>query len=140
MNSEAIAAFASGWPAGQNHPRAWLALQRRKADAAANKQAPEGSTEEKGRRGPIEHGICLRLRLPYGKARITDLRLNGHPLASSETDGYVTWVARGCTFIEVNIPPKRLLEDDLFVVTCDYDPVEKRVRWDSWKRVADGDE
>ena len=137
MNSEAIAQFAAGWPAGQNNPRAWLALQRRKADAKAVKQDSKETAEKNGRGRPIEHGICLRLRLAYDKAAISDLRLNGRPLASSQTDGFVTWIARGCTFIEVNLPPKRLLEDDLFVVTCDYDPGEKRGRWDSWKRVGD---
>ena len=129
MNSEPIARFAAGWPAGQNHPRAWLALERRKADAKADTLGPAR---------PIEHGISLRLRLAYDKAAISDLRLNGQPLATSETDGFVTWVARGCTFIQVNLPPKRLLEDDLFVITCDYDPGEKRRRWDTWKRVGDG--
>jgi zinc carboxypeptidase len=133
MNSEAIARFAAGWPAGQNHPRAWLALQRRKAD----KQDPKDTAEKNGLARPIEHGISLRLRLAYDKAVISDLRLNGRPVATSETDGFVTWIARGCTFIQVNIPPKRLGEDDLFVVTCDYDPGEKRGRWDTWKRVGD---
>jgi len=133
MNSEAITRFVAGWPAGQNNPRAWLPLQRRKADT-------QDAAQENGRAGPIEHGICLRLRLAYDKAVISDLRLNGRPLASSQTDGFVTWIARGCTFIQVNIPPKLLLEEDLFVVTCDYDPGEKRGRWDSWKRVDDSGE
>jgi hypothetical protein len=130
MNAQAIAEFAAGWPAGQNNPRAWLALERRTAVA-------KNSSEKKSRPGPIEHGVCLRLRLAYEKAVISDLRLNGRPVADSPTDGFVTWIARGCTFIQINIPPERLLEDDLFVITCDYDPGEKRGRWDSWKRVGD---
>ena len=138
MNSEAIARFAAGWPAGQNSPRAWLALQRRTVGAEADKPDSKDTADKNGRSGPVEHGICLRLRLAYDKAVISDLRLNGQPLASSETDGFVTWIARGCTFIQVNVPPRRLREDDLFVVTCDYDPGEKRGRWDSWKRVDAG--
>ena len=138
MNSQAIAKFAAGWPPGQNNPRAWLALQRRKADVKPDENSSKDTAQKKSGAGPVKHGISLRLRLTYAKAVISDLRLNGRPLANSETDGFVTWTARGCTFIQVNLPPKRLLEEDLFVITCDYEPGEKRVRWDSWKRVDNG--
>jgi hypothetical protein len=121
MDADRIARFTSGWPVGQNHPEAWFILQRRTAEDSHGK--------------PIENGLCLRLRLAYGKAVISDLRLNGHPLPSSETDGFVEWVARGCTHIQINIPAARLGKDDLFVVTCEYDPGEKRSHWDSWKHL-----
>ena len=136
MDAEAVARFANGWPAGQNHPHAWFYLQRRAAKTGANKQKPkEASTGDQPK--PIEHGLCLRLRLPYAKATITDLRLNGHPLPSSETDGFTQWVARASTYIQVNLSPARLRQDDLFVVTCAYDPGEKRERWDLWKHLPD---
>ena len=32
---------------------------------------------EAGDSGPVRHGICVRLRIPYQNARILDLRLNG---------------------------------------------------------------
>ena len=136
MDAETIARFASGWPPGQNYPQAWLSLQRRSADREVGKQDSQGAAKKNGRGGPVEHGLCLRLRLPYDKAAISDLRLNGRPAPSSETDGFVAWIARGCTYIQVNIPPERLRKEDLFVVTCEYDPCEKRGRWDSWKQVA----
>ena len=41
----------------------------------AGKQDSKDGAKENGPGGPIEHGICLRLRLAYGKARISDLRL-----------------------------------------------------------------
>jgi len=75
---------------------------------------------------PIEHGLSLRLRIPYSKARLTDLRMNGRPIATSETDGYFTYTARGYTYVQVNIPPETSRQDDLFVITCEYDPGEKR--------------
>lgn len=78
------------------------------------------------REAPIEHGAGLRLRIPYPKARITDLRLNGRPVSISESDGYLTWVARGFTYVQLNIPPERCLKEDLFVITCAYDPGERR--------------
>ncbi len=78
------------------------------------------------REKPIEHGLALRLRIPYSKARITDLRLNGRPVSVSESDGYLTWVARGFIYVQLNIPPERCLKDDLFVITCAYDPGERR--------------
>jgi len=78
---------------------------------------------------PIEHGLSLRLSIPYPKAHLTDVRVNGHPVARSETDGYVTWVARAYTYIQVNIPPERARAEGFFVVTCKYDPGETRRRW-----------
>ncbi|MDP6495301.1 MAG: hypothetical protein QGI09_07775, partial [Dehalococcoidia bacterium] len=72
------------------------------------------------------------LRIFYQKAQVTDLRLNGHPVPSSETDGYLTWVARGTTYVQINISPARLKSDDLFIVTCEYEPGEKRPHWQGW--------
>jgi hypothetical protein len=135
INADKIAQVVSGWPPGQNYPQPWLALQRRASDNGTGKQGPS-EPEGKGRRPKsIQHGLCLRLRLPYDKAAISDLRLNGHPARPSESDGFVVWVARGCTFLQLNIPPERLRQDDLFVVTCGYDPREQRGRWDSWREV-----
>jgi hypothetical protein len=119
MDGAALRRFAAGWPAGQNHPRACLALQG------------GGSAPQDAR--PIEHGLSLRLRVPFQKARLTDLRLNGYPLPPSEVDGYMTWVARGYTYVQVNIPPKRSAKENLFVVTCRYEPGEKRARWRGWE-------
>lgn len=76
---------------------------------------------------PIEHGLAIRLRIPYPKARVTDLRLNGWPIRRSETDGYVTWVARAYTYVQVNIPPETSKRQDFFLVTWEYDPGENRV-------------
>lgn len=123
MNAEPIARFTANWPAGQNNPKAWLALEHGASDG------PPAPT------GPIEHGLCLRLRIPYGKAEIQDLRLNGRPIASSPTDGFVQWTARGCTFLAVNLAPERLRTEDLFVVTCQYAPRVERRRWDTWRRL-----
>ena len=125
MNAEMLDRFAADWPAGQNAPQPFLALQ---GPAAGSRPADQSL------QAPIRHGLCLRLRLPFGKARLLDLRLNGHPVPPSETDGFLSWTARGCTFLQVNLPPERLQRDDLFLVTCDYDPGEKRERWDSWRR------
>ena len=133
IDSDAIARFVAGWPAGQNHPTPWFALQRRTSTASGAGQAAPG---DMARARPIEHGLCLRLRLPYPHARITDLRLNGRPLAPSETHGFVTWEARACTYIQIAIPPDQLRQDDLFLVTCAYDPRERRTHWDTWRRIG----
>ena len=137
MDGEVIAKFATGWPAGQNHPEPWLALQRRHAEPGIEKQNSEDSGESGDGPNGIKHGACLRLRLPYQQAQITDLRLNGRPVPQSETDGFLTWVARGCTYIQISLSPERLSKEDLFVVTCDYDPREKRTRWDYRKFLDD---
>ena len=36
------------------------------------------------------------------------------------------------TYVQINIPPDRLKADDLFLVTCRYDPGETRVHWRGW--------
>lgn len=136
MNAGAIVQFAEGWPGGQNHPEAYLGLQSGSADQGTS---PIGRPGAVGDPAPasaaIEHGLCLRLRLPYSRATITDLRLNGHPVAASATDGFVEWSARGCRFIQIQLPPERLRTDDLFLVTCVYDPGETRGHWDTWRQL-----
>jgi len=75
---------------------------------------------------PIEHGLALRLRLPYRNPDLADLRLNGRPLAESPTDGYRRWFANGYTQVEINVPPEATKSTGLFVVTCAYVPDVKR--------------
>ena len=81
----------------------------------------------------VEHGLALRVRIPYASARVTDLRLNGRPVVPSETDGYLTWRARGFTYVQINVPPEESKRCDLFVVTWEYDPGSKRTQgWQGW--------
>ncbi len=127
VNAEAIARFSEGWPAGQNNPEPFLALQTGASDTKGT-PAPAKQDDE-----PIQNGLCLRIRLPYRKARLMDLRVNGHPVSPSETDGFVTWTARGCTYCQINVAPSQLRSHDLFVVTCQYDPCEKRGHWNTWR-------
>ncbi|MBI4025502.1 MAG: hypothetical protein HY360_11015 [Verrucomicrobia bacterium] len=79
-----------------------------------------------GAPAPIQHGLSMRLRLPFRNAKITELRLNGHPLGESAMDGYVCYRARGYTYVQVNYPPSRTKTEDIFIVTCSYDPMETR--------------
>lgn len=102
-------------------------LFRASGRADASELPPETESQA------IEHGLSLRLRLPYPKARISDLRVNGHPVANSPRDGFLSWVARGFTYIQVNIPPERSRTEELFVVTCRYDPGEERVFGLGWQ-------
>ncbi len=115
MVMEPIRAFFAGWPPGQNAPEPILALE---GPVAAVSQAR-----------PIEHGLCLRLRLFYPQARLSELLLNGRPVPPGERDGYLTWNARGMTFVQIAVPPERSRAEDLFVVTCRYDPGVERPRW-----------
>jgi hypothetical protein len=87
---------------------------------------------EKSNVSPIQHGLSFRLRIPYFKARITDLRLNGRPLTHSETDGDVTWVARAFCYVQINVPPEKSRSEDFYIVTCQYDPGEKRTQGAWW--------
>jgi hypothetical protein len=137
IDAEAIAQFTAGWPAGQNHPEPWLPWKGPAAKSDAGGPNTPGKTADDGGAAPLRHGVCLRLRLPYPKARIQTLRLNGREPRESETDGFLQWTARGSTYVQVAIPPERLVADDLFVVTCDYDPGERRERWDYRRFVND---
>jgi hypothetical protein len=85
--------------------------------------------------GPIQHGASIQLRLPYPNAKIKELKLNGEPIAASEVDGYATWTARASTYIQVNLSPERMAAEDLFIVTCDYEPNATRGHWDTWRTV-----
>ncbi len=71
---------------------------------------------------PIEHGLGIRLRIPYPKARLDEVRVNGHVINPSETDGFLTWTARGFTYLQINIPPDKSRQRNIFIITCPYDP------------------
>ena len=83
---------------------------------------------EEGEVSPIQHGLSFRLRIPYHKAKLLDVRLNGHPVGRSESDGYVSWIARGFLNVQVSVPPERTRKEDFFLVTCEYDPREQRTQ------------
>ena len=119
INADPIKSFTAGWPHGQNRPEAYVNLNTTDGEA--------------GRATPIEHGLCLRLRIPFTKAELGTLLVNGHPVAPSETDGYITWTARGYLYVQISIPPERSRAEGLFIVTCDYDPCETRTHWQGWQ-------
>ncbi len=127
MNYGAIKEFFHDWPAGQNGPTPQLYVTHRTPEKAPS----EG--EVVAEPGPIQHGASLQLRLPYPNAKIKELKLNGGPIAVSEVDGYATWTARASTYIQVNLSPARMAAEDLFIVTCDYEPGAARGHWDTWR-------
>lgn len=128
MDVAALNDFFRDWPAGQNGPTPQLYVTHRVAEKApAEGQLPP-------RPAPIAHGASIKLRLPYPNAKLQELQLNGKDIPVSESNGYVTWTARAATYIQVNLPPERLAEDDLFVVTCKYDPNAQRGHWDTWRQ------
>ena len=104
VRADAVAAFVA---AGPEH-RLTAATQR-----IATAQRPQ-------------HGIGFRLCIPYLSPELLDVAVNGHSVAVSDTDGYRAWQADGYTQVQVNIPPEKSSEMDIFVVTCAYDPKEKR--------------
>ena len=107
--------MAEGWPDGQNQPEAFFYLK--------------GGGGKKEDDIPIQYGLSIRLRIQFERARIEKLLFNGRIMQTSETDGYLQWVARGWTYLQINIPPDRLKIDDFFLVSSEYDPGEKRPRW-----------
>ena len=78
----------------------------------------------------VQHGMAIRLRIPYRNPQLVDLRLNGHRLQESATDGYQTWYADGFTQVHINIPPEKTRLCGMFVVTCPYRPgVQRKYGW-----------
>jgi hypothetical protein len=75
---------------------------------------------------PIRHGIGFRIRIPYRAPELLDVAVNGHTLKKSATDGYESWYADGYTHVQVNLPPEKTKQADIYVVTCAYDPKEER--------------
>lgn len=86
--------------------------------SATHKAVPKGE--------PIQHGIGIRLRVPYRSPELVDIAMNGHSLKPGVTDGYQAWYADGYTQVQINIPPEKSKEEDLFVVTCAYKADERR--------------
>jgi hypothetical protein len=80
---------------------------------------------------PVQHGIGFRLRIPYRAPELVDVALNGHSLGQSETDGYEAWYADGYTQLQINVPPEKSRNMDLYVVTCAYQGDERRTY--GWK-------
>ncbi|MFH1919145.1 MAG: M14 family zinc carboxypeptidase [Planctomycetota bacterium] len=89
--------------------------------------------------GPaIEHGMGLRLRIPYRQPKLVDLRLNGHLLEKSPTDGYETWFGNGFTQVEIHVPPEKTKSLGLFIVTCAYaSDVKRSYGWEPPQEVAE---
>ncbi len=79
---------------------------------------------------PIRHGIGFRLRLPYERPKLTAVRLNGHRLPEHDTDGWRSWQANGYTQVQINVPPAKSANQDLYLITCEYEPdVVRRIGW-----------
>jgi hypothetical protein len=88
----------------------------------------DAATTTTAEQSAIEHGLAVRLRVPYARAQLKDLRLNGRPLAASETDGFLQWSGEGFTHLQINIPPAISKTQEFFLLTCAYDPGETRSR------------
>jgi hypothetical protein len=76
-----------------------------------------------GEAEPVQNGLVLRLLIPYNDARVKEIRLDGHTIQPSDTDGYQLRTNPG-TILEVAIPPEKV--KPLHVATCFYDSPTKR--------------
>ncbi|MBN2455224.1 MAG: hypothetical protein JXB29_01600 [Sedimentisphaerales bacterium] len=108
INTDYLEAFLKDWPEGM-----WSV----------------GNADNEDLR--IENGISLRLRIAYRDPQIIDLRLNGHTLKESRTEGYKKWYADGFTQVQINVPPEKSRKQGLYIVTCAYKP--QKLRSYGWK-------
>jgi hypothetical protein len=89
-------------------------------------EPPDRASENR----PLDAAFAFRLRIPYRNPKLLDLRLNGHALQPSATDGYQRWFGDGYTQVQVNIPAEKARSMDLFVATCAYKPdVQRTYGW-----------
>ncbi len=73
--------------------------------------------------GPIQHGLAIRLLIPYADATISEVRLDGHLIKESSTDGYHL-LRRPGVVVEIAIPPDKV--KDVHIVSCNYDTPTRR--------------
>ena len=125
VDAEAVRRVLVAHPDGPGlwGPHAHLYMEG--GDAATTATAPPTQAPAPA---PIQHGLAIRLRVPYPQAQPTDLRLNGHPLPPSNTEGYQQWSSAGFTHLQVNIRPSLAQSQDCFLITCAYDPRAQRPR------------
>jgi hypothetical protein len=87
---------------------------------------------------PIRHGIGFRLRLPYSAPTIITVQLNGRSLMQSDLDGFRSWQANGFTQVQIHVPPEKAARQDLYLITCQYEPEEeRRIGWTPPKEVLE---
>jgi hypothetical protein len=85
---------------------------------------------------PVQNGVAIQFKIFYKNPEIVSLRLNGHVISKSATDGYQTWVEDGCTNVRINIPPSMTRERSAFIVTCAYKPdVQRTYGWQTPQEV-----
>jgi len=72
---------------------------------------------------PVQHGLSVRLLIPYADAQVSEVRLDGHLLQESATEGYDIRHGPG-TIVEIGIPPGKT--KDVHIVSCLYDTPTKR--------------
>ena len=76
---------------------------------------------------PADCAMGFRVRLPYQKPELVDVRLNGNVLKKSEWNGYETWLGNGYTQVQVNLEPETIAEaNGMFILSIGYIPDEKR--------------
>jgi hypothetical protein len=89
-------------------------------------EPPDRAPEDR----PLDTSLAIRLRVPYPHPKLSDLRLNGQPLALSARDGFERWHGDGYTQLQINIPAEKARCSDLLVVTCAYKPdVQRQYGW-----------
>jgi len=78
---------------------------------------------EAGDAGPIQHGMVIRLLIPYRDAEVSEVRLDGHLLQKSAVDGYDVRHDPG-TIVEIAIPPGKV--EAFHIASCLYNTPTKR--------------
>lgn len=102
------------------------------------KFAFERSTRKPLDSAGIKYGMGLRVRVPYENARLKQVRLNGHLLKMSVTDGYEAWKGDGYLQVQVNIPPAKAAGMDMAILTCEYEAgIKRSYGWTPPKAVLD---
>ena len=80
--------------------------------------------------GRIENGCGVRLKIPYRKPEVVDVRINGHEVVPvDQAKGGMSYQQKfgdGYLQVQISIPPELAKKMDALVVTCAYVPNENR--------------
>jgi len=70
----------------------------------------------------IEHGLTVRIAIPFAKAVPQVVAVNGRLLSEDEADGYTLVRGRNWTFVDINLPPQAV--PPFLYASCRYTTAE----------------
>ena len=68
----------------------------------------------------IDHGMTVRLGMPFADAKVTSVLYNGRELQEDPADGYTLTKCGSWLFADLHIPPEKVAEIAIAAVTYEH--------------------